>query len=72
MNNSLTASGNSTLSSDGSNNAATAVDPLLSMLMRLQEAANFCGPHANDSDNGQQERGSSPQNRMTHGLDSTI
>ncbi|XP_074101205.1 sickie isoform X2 [Cotesia typhae] len=42
--------GASSVKSLGSAHSDTEGDPLLNMLMRLQEAANYSSPHSNDSD----------------------
>ncbi|KAK1119528.1 hypothetical protein K0M31_013351 [Melipona bicolor] len=42
--------GASSVKSLGSTHSDTEGDPLLNMLMRLQEAANYSSPHSNDSD----------------------
>ncbi|XP_033333632.2 sickie isoform X5 [Megalopta genalis] len=42
--------GGSSVKSLGSTHSDTEGDPLLNMLMRLQEAANYSSPHSNDSD----------------------
>ncbi|XP_011299499.1 protein sickie [Fopius arisanus] len=42
--------GSSSVKSLGSTHSDTDGDPLLNMLMRLQEAANYSSPHSNDSD----------------------
>ncbi|XP_072747165.1 protein sickie isoform X7 [Anoplolepis gracilipes] len=42
--------GASSVQSLGSTHSDTEGDPLLNMLMRLQEAANYSSPHSNDSD----------------------
>ncbi|CAL7947147.1 unnamed protein product [Xylocopa violacea] len=42
--------GASSVNSLGSTHSDTEGDPLLNMLMRLQEAANYSSPHSNDSD----------------------
>ncbi|XP_012287045.1 protein sickie, partial [Orussus abietinus] len=42
--------GNSSVKSLGSTHSDNEGDPLLNMLMRLQEAANYSSPHSNDSD----------------------
>lgn len=44
--------GGSSIKSLSSTQSDTEGDPLLNMLMRLQEAANYSSPHSNDSDSG--------------------
>ncbi|XP_042895687.1 neuron navigator 2 isoform X6 [Parasteatoda tepidariorum] len=57
------------------NNPNNEADPLLNMLMRLQEAASYSSPHSNDSDSTSMDsHGSSlhSDELLTSGLESTL
>nr|CAD7578936.1 unnamed protein product [Timema californicum] len=50
--------GGSSIQTASSAHSDTDADPLLNMLMRLQEAANYSSPHSNDSDSLSLDSGS--------------